>query len=300
MADGSLSTAQAIITQNYCHIFAMVFVYWDFLLKLDSEVQYMWKCPKTFGAFLFFIIRYIAPASNAPVVVLSFFNLSPLKCSRLNLGHQILLFCTQILVSIVMIQRMYALYNRDRRILWGLSGIATSLAGFIVWLMQNQDSIPLTVVPGCYHDVSRATSLRLAGAWGALFLFDSIIFTLTICNAYWTRKRLGTQAQVDMPIHTLIIRDGAIYFAAIALANLANIVTFIIEGPFIPGSLTIFTTCISITMVCRLMLNIHETADVDTREYNLSVLEDAVDRQPLDVDSSDVVVLQGSSSHEQV
>ncbi|KAJ7881234.1 hypothetical protein B0H13DRAFT_2345219 [Mycena leptocephala] len=70
-------------------------------------------------------------------------------------------------------------------------------------------------------------TLDMATAWGILFAFDTIVFALTICNAYFTRIRVGTHAEANMPLYTFIIRDGAF---AIALANLANIATFIIGG----------------------------------------------------------------------
>ncbi|KAF7350269.1 hypothetical protein MVEN_01330900 [Mycena venus] len=222
-----------------------------------------------------------------------------------------------------MLQRMYALYNRDKRALWSLYAISACLMGILIWLMQNQHSFNLSVLPGCHVDLSPETyllpafSLYLAqlvlqilpyvpsflpryftlhlldvgGAWGALFLFDAIVFALTIFNAYSTRRRLGRQVQADMPIHSLIIKDGATYFAAIALSNLANIITFIFgKGQkSLPGSLTVFTTCISVTMVCRLTMNIKEKADIDTMEFNLSVSHDGVQ---IRTDLPDEVVAQ--------
>ncbi|KAF8874539.1 hypothetical protein BD779DRAFT_1566256, partial [Infundibulicybe gibba] len=47
-----------------------------------------------------------------------------------------------------------------------------------------------------------------------------------------------------------------------ALSNLANILTFYFCGPFLRGGLSTFSTSISVTMMSRLMLNLHETANV--------------------------------------
>ncbi|KAF7349450.1 hypothetical protein MSAN_01735000 [Mycena sanguinolenta] len=144
------------------------------------------------------------------------------------------------------------------------------------WLVvSKQDSILLLGLPGCHSDFSRHTSMHLAGAWGVLFVFDTLVFCLTVFHAYSTQSRFGPGAQINMPMYTLIIRDGAIYFGAIALANLANIVTFIVNGFWIPGTLTVFTTSISITMACRLILHLHEEAlaDVDATDFDLSGLK---------------------------
>uniref|UniRef100_A0A0W0FB88 Uncharacterized protein n=1 Tax=Moniliophthora roreri TaxID=221103 RepID=A0A0W0FB88_MONRR len=45
------------------------------------------------------------------------------------------------------------------------------------------------------------------------------------------------------------------------LANLANILTFYLCGPFMRGGLSTFVSCISVTMLYRLMLNLHSNAD---------------------------------------
>jgi hypothetical protein len=50
--------------------------------------------------------------------------------------------------------------------------------------------------------------LDMATSWGILFAFDTLIFALTICNAYFTRIRVGTHAEANMPLYTIIIRDG--------------------------------------------------------------------------------------------
>jgi len=50
-------------------------------------------------------------------------------------------------------------------------------------------------------------SLDLAVAWEGLFLYDSILFGLTLFKTYKERHR-HNMAQVSVPILTLILRDG--------------------------------------------------------------------------------------------
>ncbi|KAJ7121619.1 hypothetical protein C8R44DRAFT_786561 [Mycena epipterygia] len=167
---------------------------------------------------------------------------------------------TQLVVSVVMIIRIYALYGRSARVLWSLIGIASCLIAVTLWsLQQGQHGFPITILSGCHLGVVQSASYHLAASWECLFAFDTIIFTMTIYNAYMTRRRIGQLS--SMPIYSLLIRDGAMYFAAVALANLANIITFLINGPLIPGSLATFATCMSVVMMARLMLNLHERTD---------------------------------------
>ncbi|KAJ7762885.1 hypothetical protein B0H14DRAFT_3510768 [Mycena olivaceomarginata] len=99
-------------------------------------------------------------------------------------------------------------------------------------------------------------SLDLAIAWECLFAFDSIIFGLTVYNAYLTRRAVGPDQA--MPIHQLMVRDGAIYFDAMSFANHTNITTLFINGRLLPGSLATFATCTSVAMVTHLLLDLYE------------------------------------------
>ncbi|KAK1235298.1 hypothetical protein PQX77_001487 [Marasmius sp. AFHP31] len=103
---------------------------------------------------------------------------------------------------------------------------------------------------------------RLAGVWIALFIYDTILFFLTVSRTYhhWSRVRVDPHV-VQLSLLSLMFRDGAMYFAVMALATLSNILTFYLCGPFMRGGLSSFASCISVTMMCRLMLNLHATAD---------------------------------------
>jgi len=46
-----------------------------------------------------------------------------------------------------------------------------------------------------------------------------------------------------------------------ASCNLANILTFYFAGPFLRGGLSTFASSISVTLMSRLTLNLHRTAD---------------------------------------
>jgi hypothetical protein len=56
------------------------------------------------------------------------------------------------------------------------------------------------------------------------------------------------------------MRDGVLYYAVVALANLANVVTFYAAPPLLRGVLSSPASVIAVTMCARLMLNVHESA----------------------------------------
>ncbi|KAF5318709.1 hypothetical protein D9619_010635 [Psilocybe cf. subviscida] len=120
------------------------------------------------------------------------------------------------------------------------------------------------------------SSIRIAGAWEALLVYDCIIFGLTIFKT-WSARHHHVITGISIPLTTLLLRDGAIYFAVLVFCNLLNILTFYVRivllfpgisltplaftGPFLRGELAAFATCMSIVMICRLMLNLHRIVD---------------------------------------
>ncbi|KAJ7041521.1 hypothetical protein C8F04DRAFT_1252851 [Mycena alexandri] len=115
--------------------------------------------------------------------------------------------------------------------------------------------------------ITQPIASKFAASWEGLFIFNTVIFVMTVYNTYTTRRQMallnanndGEQDHSPPPndLHHLMMRDGAMYFGIMALANLANIATYYFSGPVVPGSLAIFANCISITMISRMMLNLH-------------------------------------------
>ncbi|KAJ7720220.1 hypothetical protein B0H14DRAFT_623466 [Mycena olivaceomarginata] len=271
------SAAQAIFFQNYCHLFGVSFLIWDYIITIDVESQYLWKRAKSASAYWFFAIRYGGISNQYPGGrILVSHPTQEGECVRYDLAHQLFMLATQLLVSAVMILRIWALYGRRARVLWWLIGIASSFTAIAVVSATLSQIVPVpTRVSGacirgntasrspscrdCHLAVDESASYYLAGPWECLFAFDTMIFGMTTYKGYITRRDIGG---VNMPIHRLLVRDGAMYFVTMALANLTNIVTFFIGGPLVPGSLATFATCMSVVMISRLMLNLHERTDV--------------------------------------
>ncbi|KAJ7152105.1 hypothetical protein C8R46DRAFT_484762 [Mycena filopes] len=288
-----ISGAQTIYFQNSCHILGVSILIWDHLITLGEEWRFIWCRGKSMSAYWFLALRYGALAVNIPVLVFSFVTLPHKVCTQYTLAHQVFMLITQLAVSGIMILRIYALYARNARVLWWLIGIASCFIGITAWSMQQgEKGFDIPVLQGCHLGIIQSASYHLAASWSCLFVFDTIIFGLTVYNASQTRRRVGQHA--NMPIHKVIVRDGAMYFGGMALANLTNIMTFFVGGvsPPIarspraadspqsrfPGSLATFATCISVTLMARLMLNLHQRAEYGVLTgLNMADLQDEID-----------------------
>ncbi|THH16597.1 hypothetical protein EW146_g4058 [Bondarzewia mesenterica] len=129
------------------------------------------------------------------------------------------------------------------------------------WALIGQKSSVVPNVQGCRLATSDATGIRVAVAWEAELALDMIIFGLTVARTYQHRG-VRTWSSVlglrNTGLVQLLLRDGVLYFATITLANLLNILTYYLAPPILKDSLSPFSTCVSVTMMSRLMLNLSE------------------------------------------
>ncbi|KAJ7767862.1 hypothetical protein DFH07DRAFT_311107 [Mycena maculata] len=177
------------------------------------------------------------------------------RCHASNLGTMILIVVQCLFVDNIVGLRVWAMYNFSKMVLFFL--LSAGLIAFLlaVWSVTDQTWVLATGVAGCDYAVSKHTAVRMAVAWEAQFLCDVVVFGLILLRSY------RQPFKIPGSILSYMVRDGALYFAVLAFANLANILMYYFGDPWTASSLSWFTSTISITMVCRLMLNLHKVAD---------------------------------------
>ncbi|KAG7087541.1 hypothetical protein E1B28_013498 [Marasmius oreades] len=65
-----------------------------------------------------------------------------------------------------------------------------------------------------------------ARAWMMLLIFDTLVFLLATFNAIRTWRELKIIRHMRVSLHVILLRDGAVYFGFMSIANLVNILTF--------------------------------------------------------------------------
>ncbi|KAG0702183.1 hypothetical protein DFH29DRAFT_875351 [Suillus ampliporus] len=126
----------------------------------------------------------------------------------------------------------------SKRLLTWMTPIMVSLAGGASQLL---DSFQAMQSPGQEVAVMKHIQQRGLGiAWVALFLFDLLIFVLTVYRICKTRGFLRLSLVTRRNVVDIIFHDGVMYFG---------------------GNMATFTSCISVTLISRLMLNLHKSID---------------------------------------
>jgi len=255
-----VATAKDASLNSYLHLFAISILYYDWTLTFDLEISSIWRRPFKAPAICFILNRYISVIGNVFITVFNMKRQSLQSCKSYDLSHQIFLIANQTFVCVLLILRTWALYGRNSRILLLMIGVALILLGAAGWSQVGQQSNYATDIPGCNVAYSKKGAIHIAVAWEGLLIFDSLIFILTVLKTYNGRRRHHLITLRRINIVSLVLRDGAIYYVVMVLANLANILTFYLARPMLRGCLTSFASCISVTMMSRLMLNLHSVA----------------------------------------
>ncbi|KAG1737416.1 hypothetical protein EDB19DRAFT_1909738 [Suillus lakei] len=207
--------------------------------------------------------------------------------------------------------RTYALYHCSKRLLAWLLVILVALAGAASVGTFGRFSGNTIILPGvgCYETYTAETyailfdvlctcsqavadlSVSLGLAWVALFVFDLLIFILTVYRICTTRGLLRLSLVTRRNVIDTIFHDGAMYFGAMALFNIPNILTYYVGSGVISGTLGAFTSCMSVTLISRLMLNLHKS--IDTGIFSTPAQDD----DSLTIVTTGVNVQSASSSH---
>ncbi|KIK52290.1 hypothetical protein GYMLUDRAFT_265491 [Collybiopsis luxurians FD-317 M1] len=286
----SITQFESIQLANIMFSSALGFLYYDHLLTLDAEVRLIWTRPKNMSRYLFFINRYLSFFGNI-VSAVSLFStsLSVSRCRSFELFHEIFLTFTQGLVTSLLTLRVYALYGCNKiflSVVLGLIVLGVIASVCISILNRNSPSESTTSFhQGCHVLLSRDGAAKTAVAWEGILGVDTVLFLATLWKAYHNRLRPDV-ASLGVSLFAIVVRDGSIYFLIITSLNLANIISFYVSIPSfsipsspslpssnivlllstqipgrIQGNLSSFVSCFSVTLMSRMMLDLHEAAD---------------------------------------
>ncbi|KAJ7196401.1 hypothetical protein GGX14DRAFT_673289 [Mycena pura] len=283
-----------------------VLLTYDYTLTLATEVKFIWAAKLRPSICWFLGLRYIGLVANIANSVIYFADLSPevrvplfswvrvlndlfsavciridiysfvvLKflhssCVKMQLVWKGFLVIQEVLVECTLIMRVFAMYDRNWRILILLLVVFSPWPALAVWDTIKLGQPQIFSVPGisgCALIIPRTSIFRLAGGWEAQIACDILVFLLTIRRAYVQRETFPRYAG------TLLWRmttDGA---GIIIFANAANLVTFYLGDNLLAGFLSWFVTSLSVVLLSRLMLNLHEAAAVGTTMEEPSTIE---------------------------
>ncbi|KAJ7478409.1 hypothetical protein FB451DRAFT_1365943 [Mycena latifolia] len=305
MATVSLSDATIAqddrTTRNF-FLAGIVLLCYDHTLTLGKEVEYIWAPGGRRSSFFYIFVRYFALCANMGMISLTFATFDSETCDRLNKAHGLLIVAQQLLVGFTLILRVLALYAFDRRVMFALATLAlvvVAVAAVCAALpfsyllrrlnIRSDDASGPSWPPGRLRLTRPASpaairpppNRSLAVAWEAQLAGDVVLLGFTLHHGY-----KGSRSDVFFRAGSLwrvLVRDGAMYFGPVASHRGRPIPpTDSARNSGSSASRTSQTSsCImvSVTMICRLMLNLHDATAVrpGLSQFSLNTTELATD-----------------------
>ncbi|KAF8994455.1 hypothetical protein BDQ17DRAFT_1366787 [Cyathus striatus] len=310
------SYAPSVEFQVYVMVLLIVILFYDYFLTLPEEVERFWKTKRISWASTFFYLnRYLSLLGHIPVAFQIFWESR--ASERLNLlsYHQYLAVVIQIIVGILLIMRIYALYERRIWILLGMCAAATAVIiyGTMCVVKGQKTNITVASLPplGCTMPLSESDLyflsiispwdltqvLGLASAWTGMLCFDILTFVMTAYKSV-TRKR-----EVNSTLLKVLLLDGTV----MVIAGVTVIITFRVLPPYEKGLTVTLTNVISSTMISRLMLNLRDPKLVSdqnrtdgTRMFTEIVFAGYIDTTYEDIQNEEIIPGSSNSDIEMI
>ncbi|KAJ8594131.1 hypothetical protein M405DRAFT_730282, partial [Rhizopogon salebrosus TDB-379] len=242
---------------------SFTFLLWDTMITLKSEIEYIWSKPWTsFFKWLYFYLRYFGLAIQifhlfaAPY--LNSGNTSKSICFMWYVYGAVLAQLHTTAIEIILAVRVYALFNRSRRIAI-LLGLLMMLEYIMLVIVVGKCFPAIVIPPYCILSKPLPESVYLMQV--SLFSIVILVTQTTILGLTLMKHILAKRAGWGRtPLVSLLIRDGTtayfiicmIFFLMVSLCKLHD-----------ERSVIIFFWTISIVSSygCRLIINMQRLTD---------------------------------------
>ncbi|KAF8119697.1 hypothetical protein EV363DRAFT_1196273 [Boletus edulis] len=284
MSSNLQSLLEQVVLNNYLTLVVITAVVYDYVLTFSREIEYIWCKPWTRVSAMFVVIRYIGlcwvVTSALPG---STFVPGPLEVSTVVTLLSSWTFVPFFLAAdLVMILRVYALWNRSKAILYILLFIflvQTIINIVYTGIYVNPNThLSVTVVRVfdiSFCNVSSVNGPPTRGLYIALVVLPGLLLaaTLLIFAVFQTVKqsvelyKATKQWQPNRYVQQLV-SDGIIYFALNALYQiLHDVVLNDIGVPTTNASFILLTLgyILVLTLIPRFTIGIRELYDRDIR-----------------------------------
>jgi len=234
---------------------------YEYLITFDKELSRIWSRSFSIMTILWAINRYVFLISFAPTILFLFIPLSSEQCLSFVKFPGIMQIILNISTGITLSLRTYALYSNNKWILIFLMPFLLAEVAVEAWAVSGGDRVPLPKgFSGCILTGKESQGNRFVAFWVGQLVVPTLIFVLTIGKGV-SLYRYGTSRSRVLRI---MLRDGLMYFLIIFLANVVNVVTYVVAPPDLHAVNAPFSDMITALMICRLILNLRTDLDEDT------------------------------------
>lgn len=235
---------------------------WDWLALLPAEYKHIWKAKRVTPARIVYLAnRYGSLVLEIASMALIVTDVSPGVCSKWFWVQTLGLIYVVCVSDILLAIRVTALYENDKRIVFGLGLLVTTQVALMtaVGVQLRPVEIPPPIaayigLKGCLTGRYIGSHANFAYVLSAAPFFTNLLLLSMIC--YRSRRISKDLGGTQLPILKRMVRDGLGYFVVITAFNLMNVGFYVQSHQAIKtfgvGPLVV----ISSTLSCRLVLGL--------------------------------------------
>ncbi|KAI6022135.1 hypothetical protein BKA83DRAFT_680676 [Pisolithus microcarpus] len=232
-----------------CQLVSSVVMVYDYLISVDQEVEQIWRRPKTTTTILYLILRYFGTLCGNTFMIVQGWPACFLVW----------------LVQIILQLRLYALYNRSRKVLifMGSGFLVEIMAMTAILVVANLTSgTSSEPIPGVKICTNEDTSNSFYVFWLPILCFEFLLCSLAV--------RAGIQRSRDdisfIPLSNrvflldVLVKGNVGYFLVIFFVGVVNAVMW---GALSPEWVEVpegFPHAVAVIAGCRLILHIRNAA----------------------------------------
>lgn len=272
-------TLNQIYTFNYITTAVFVILLYDTVLTFSKEVKFIWSKPIAFSKVLYIIARYYGLLSSGIVFFMTVLPARSLNSCRIYLkwyasaGPQI----NEVVVNLVLLLRIYALYGRNKRLLYLIVPIFLAESGLVIYGgaasgvqdNRNLQAMPaisdISSLPSCFFYFKAPPSYRITlAAWIPAGIQAATFFALSVYKVYEkttiTHREFWSLSEgLKIPeLMRVIFLDGVIFYFANTAVIVISVTALFLEHNCFSGLSALIEILIYSLCGCHFILHLYE------------------------------------------
>lgn len=248
-----------------CQLVPSVVMVYDYLISVDQEVEQIWKRPRTTTTILYLILRYFGTLCGVFNATVFLSDVSEEFCNTFMIMQGWPACFLVWLVQIILQMRLFALYNRSRKVLllMGSAFLVEILAMIAILITANLTSgTSNEPIPGVKICTNEDTSNSFYVFWLPILCFEFLLCSLAVrAGIQRSRDEISYMALSNRVfLFDVLIKGNVGYFLVIFLVGVVNAVMW---GALSPEWVEIpegFPHGVAVIAGCRLILHIRHAA----------------------------------------
>lgn len=257
-----------IQVNKMCQAAAATWLIHDFLVLFNQELEYIWKRPWSRSSFLYLALRYLGGGWGIFFSATFFWDKPSLSFCKIITPMEVWpILCIVITAQVLLQMRVYALYERSKKILAFLIVCFLAELGVMIRMYVNFSSTVVATneaLPGVYFCATPTTPEQwLPTSVYPTLAFEAILVCLSVWAGYqrskghfsvaglrWSRARL-----ID-----ILVGGNVLYFLCFALMWAVALIILYVVGLEWGQAVNAFGGATSVIAGCRLTLHLREAA----------------------------------------